>query len=49
VSKTKDYLAAERNEHFPGTLYVGTAAGVGDNDDDCGDPNLGGGKAVELN
>jgi hypothetical protein len=42
VSETKDYLATERNKHFPDTPSVRTAAGVGDNDDDCGDPNLGG-------
>jgi len=42
VSEIKDYLATERNEHFPNTPSVRTAAGVGDNDDDCGDPNLGG-------
>jgi hypothetical protein len=49
VSKTKDYIAPEWNEHFPDTPYVRTAVGIGDNDDDCADPNLGGGKAVELN
>jgi hypothetical protein len=42
VSETKDYLANERNENFPDTPSVRTAAGVGDNYDDCGDPNLGG-------
>jgi len=42
VSETKDYLATESNEHFLDTTSLRTAAGVGDNDDDCGDTNLGG-------
>jgi len=41
VGKIKDYLAAERNENFSDIPYVRTAAGVGDNDDECGDPILG--------
>lgn len=41
MGKTENYLAAERNENFSDTPYVKTAAGVGDNDDERGDPNLG--------